>query len=121
MPDAAAFRSRKKANRTRGLLLVLLAVACALLTAPAAFLQTEGPPPVFEIELPAVGISPTSRAEVTIASADVSQVLVHVLRPVADNVDYSAIHASVNGQSTAQLSAAAGNRGTAFRNQCSAR
>ncbi|HVQ37036.1 MAG TPA: hypothetical protein VMS31_05865, partial [Pyrinomonadaceae bacterium] len=63
-----------------------------------------GPAEVFELELPDFKILPTSRTEITIPSSDLNQVIVHILKPVADNVDYSAIGISVNGLAAATSS-----------------
>src|SRR3977135_506193 len=94
------------AKRPRSVLLGLLATASALLVAPSALLQigSPGPPAVFELELPEFGISPSSRAALTIPSSNVSPVFLNILRTHADNVDYSAIRTSVNGQATATIS-----------------
>src|SRR5712691_2219617 len=94
----------RAARRTKRVLLVFLAAACSLLVGPSALLQVQSPAAVFEIELPEFGIAPSNRPELTIPSSNVSQVFLHILRPVADNVDYSAIHTSVNGQATATIS-----------------
>ncbi len=63
-----------------------------------------GAPVVFELELPEFQVLPSSSPEIAIPSADLNQVFVHVLKPVADNIDYSAIGISVNGQAAATLS-----------------
>jgi hypothetical protein len=94
----------KRAKRTRWLLLVLLAVACSLLVGSSADWQVQSSQTVFEIELPEFGIAPSSLPELTIPSSNVGQVFVHILRPVADNVDYSAIRTSINGHATATIS-----------------
>ena len=59
---------------------------------------------VFELELPDFQLPPSSRSELTIPSADASEVFVHILKPVADNVDYSAIRTSINGQAAGTIS-----------------
>ena len=53
---------------------------------------------VFELEFPELELPPTGKTEMVIPSDNVSEVLVHVLKPAADNIDYSAIRTSVNGQ-----------------------
>jgi hypothetical protein len=78
--------------------LIVLAFQPPLLT------RSEGPPVVFELELPDFQMKPTSDSEVSVPSAGVSQVLVHILKPVADNIDYSAIGTSINGRPTGALS-----------------
>ena len=94
----------RTAKRMRLIFLILVTVVFCLHSAGSAWLQSPGPPVVFEIELPDFSVAPTNRLELTIPSANVNQVFVHVLRPAADNIDYSAIHASVNGKSSAQIS-----------------
>jgi len=59
---------------------------------------------VFELELPDFQIPPSSRTEITVPSANVDQMFVHILNPVADDIDYSAIRTSVNGQATGTIS-----------------
>jgi hypothetical protein len=54
--------------------------------------------------LPDFQIPPSSQPEFTIASANVSQVFVHILKPVADNIDYNAIKTSINGRASATIS-----------------
>lgn len=59
---------------------------------------------VFEIELPDFDIAPTSRPELKIPSANVNYLLIHILNPFAERIDYSQISTSVNGQFTATIS-----------------
>jgi len=59
---------------------------------------------VFELELPDFQIAPSGRTELTVPSADVSEVVLHVLKPMADNIDYSAIRTSINGQAAGTIS-----------------
>lgn len=66
--------------------------------------QSAKPPVVFEVEVPDFRLSPSTQSEITIPSANVSQVLVHILKPAADNIDYSAITTNVNGQAAAPIS-----------------
>jgi hypothetical protein len=66
--------------------------------------RSENPPLVFELELPNLQLPPSSQSEITVPSAAIDQVLVHVLRPAADSIDYSAIKTSINGQATAAIS-----------------
>ena len=61
-------------------------------------------PVVFELELPDLQVLPSNRTEITIPSADLNQVFVHILKPIADNIDYSAIGISVNGRAAATIS-----------------
>jgi caspase domain-containing protein len=86
------------------LFLVLCFSAVCFLLQPAVRTRSEGPPAVFELELPDFQISPSGQREVMIPSANVSQVFVHVLKPAAENIDYNAITTSINGQSSAVIS-----------------
>ena len=84
--------------------LVLFSTFILFLLQPLTATRTEGPPVVFELELPDFQIPPSSQPEFTIASANVSQVFVHILKPVADNIDYDAIKTSINGHASATIS-----------------
>lgn len=85
-------------------MILVLFTALIVLAFVSPLTRSEGPPIVFELELPDFQIKPTSESEVTIPSAGVSQVLVHILKPAADIVDYSAISTSINGRPTGSLS-----------------
>lgn len=86
------------------LFLVLCSAFVVLLFYPLAPTRSEGPPVVFELELPDFGIRPSHEREFTIPSANVSQLFVHIRKPTADIIDYDAIKTSVNGQATAAIS-----------------
>lgn len=103
MRCSASVRNRNQNRRTGNLFLVLLFIIGALLVQPLTLSQP-GPPIVFELELPDFQIPPSSRTELTVPSANVSEVLVHVLKPLADNIDYSAIRTSINGQAAGTIS-----------------
>ena len=66
--------------------------------------QSAKPPLVFEVELPDFQLSPSSQSEITIPSASVNRVFVHILKPAANDIDYSAITTNVNGQAAAPIS-----------------
>jgi Caspase domain len=100
---SASVRNRNQKRRTGNLFLVLLSIIGALLVQPLTLSQP-GQPIVFELELPDFQIAPSSRTELTVPSGNVSEVLVHVLRPMADNIDYSAIRTSINGQAAGTIS-----------------
>ena len=103
-------------RRTRALFLVLLSALCALGIQPATLSQSTTPPTVFELELPDFQLLPSNQPEILIPSSSVSEVLVHILKPAADNIDYGAIRTSVNGQATAGISdVVAGLRGKIVR------
>jgi Caspase domain len=91
-------------KRPRRLFLVLFSAVVVLIFQPLTLPQSEAPAAVFELELPDFQMLPSSRTEITVPSSNVSQVLIHILKPVADNIDYSAIRTSVNGQAAATIS-----------------
>lgn len=97
-------RSRDKNRRTRKLFLVLCATVGVFVVQPLTPSQPEAPPAVFELELPDFQIPPSSRTELAVPSSNVTEVFVHILKPVADNIDYSAIRTSVNGQAAGTIS-----------------
>ena len=66
--------------------------------------QHETLPAVFELELPDFHISPSSRSEFTVPSANATELFVHILKPAADVIDYSAIRTSINGQAAGTIS-----------------
>jgi Caspase domain len=101
-PTASA--SHQKQNlRARNLFLVLVATLLAVAWQSAAPSQQETTPVVFELELPELQIASTNKTELVIPNEDVSEVLVHVLKPVADNIDYSQIRTSINGQAAGAI------------------
>ena len=75
-----------------------------MLLQPLTASQPGTPPTVFEIELPELQIPPSSRTELFVPSANVNEVLVHILKPVADNIDYSSIRTSINGEAAGTIS-----------------
>jgi hypothetical protein len=84
--------------------LVLLSIIGALLLIQPLTQSQSGHPIVFELELPDFQIAPSSRTELAVPSANVSEVVLHVLKPMADNIDYSAIRTSINGQAAGTIS-----------------
>ncbi len=93
----------RKRRAAPGMLVGPLAILF-LLAATAAPLQS--PPAqaaVFEVELPDLNVAPTSQPEVVIPTPDVDTIVLHVLRPQADLIDYGQIGTQVNGQSTGLL------------------
>ena len=95
-------RNRDKGTRT--LFLVLFSALCALFVQPLPASQPETAPVVFEVELPDFQIGPSSHTELVVPSANATEVLIHLLKPVADNIDYSAIRTSINGQAASTIS-----------------
>lgn len=87
-----------------GLVPGLLALLLLLAAAAASPRQTPpAPAPVFELELPELGIAPTAQPEVVIPTPDVDTIVLNLLRPQADQIDYGQIGTQVNGQSTGLL------------------
>ncbi len=60
--------------------------------------------PLFLIELNELGISPTDARTLTLPSGDVRRISIHILRPEADNIEYSQIFPSLNGAAAARVS-----------------
>ena len=92
--------------------LVLFSAIFISIITPLTLPQSAKPPLVFELEVPDFNVLPSSEPEITIPYASVSQVLVHILKPAADNINYGSIRAHVNGQAAAAISeVVAGSRG----------
>lgn len=89
-------------RRARALVLVLFTSLVVLAFEPFAPVRSEGPPIVFELELPDFQLSST-QPEITIPSSSVSRVVIHVLNPAAESIDYSAIRTIVNGRAAATI------------------
>ena len=87
------------ARRAAPLAAALVAALTLSGTAGRVQVAVTPPPPVFELELPDANVSPTDRPELTIATADVGRIVIHLRRPVADEIDYSQIAAHFNGRS----------------------
>ncbi|HXQ74057.1 MAG TPA: caspase family protein [Pyrinomonadaceae bacterium] len=84
------------------MLLVLFITLTVFAFDPFAPVRSEGPPLVFELELPDFQLSST-QSEITIPSSSVSRVLINVLNPAADSIDYGAIKTSINGIASATI------------------
>lgn len=98
------------AGLAAALLALLILVPTTSQTLPA------GPPTVFELELPEAGVAPTAQAEVVIPSPSLSTVVLHVLRPQADLIDYGQIGTQINGRPTSIVAqVVAGPRGKQVR------
>jgi len=59
---------------------------------------------IFLIEVPESQVSPTSDPVLYLPSHEVSQILLHVLRPDADRIEYSQIFPRINGAAAARVS-----------------
>ena len=103
MTGSASFVRTNKTGRTRIIVLVLFSTLLAFAFELFTPTRSETPPVVFELELPDFQLPPSSQAEIRVPSAAVDQVLVHILRPAADDIDYSAISTSINGQASAPI------------------
>lgn len=86
------------------------------MAAPATFEQTTTPAAVFLLEVPELNIAPTERSEMTIPSPRVNLLLIHILRPAADSMDYGQIFTFINGEAVATISEViSGERGKLVR------
>lgn len=99
-----AHSHHRHARRTRIFCLVLLAVICVGGLAPLIRPQSVKSTPVFALEIPDFKLGPSSDPEVTVPYASVNELFVHILKPVADSIDYGAIRTNINGQATSVIS-----------------
>jgi hypothetical protein len=95
-------KNRKPTTTMVGLALL---VSLGGLLDPVTVFKQAAPAPrvVFELELPDLKIGPTNQPDFTIPSTNVSQILIHVLNPQADEIDYSQIFPSLNGEATGRI------------------
>jgi hypothetical protein len=93
-----------RTRRTKIIFLVLFSILVALSFQSLIPVRSETPPVVFELELPDFQLLPSTQPVINVPSSAVNQVLVHILRPAADSIDYSAIRTSINGQASAPIS-----------------
>lgn len=108
-------RCLRKRRAAISLGLVLLAFPL-LLTPRAALQQSLLVPAVFELEIPEFGVTPTSKPELVIPTPNVDTLVLHILRPQADQIDYGQIGTRLNGQSVGLLTEInAGARGKIVR------
>ena len=88
----------------------LLITSLLLLAALAPFSQSRGVPPVagpndedrrapFVLELPDIGGQPITAPEANIPAPNMTRITLRVLRPYADEINYSRIHVKINGES----------------------
>ncbi|HJQ23816.1 MAG TPA: caspase family protein [Blastocatellia bacterium] len=94
-------------------------IALLLLSSPRIYEPPEQAPPpasVFLLEVPELNIAPTERPEVTIPSPRLNLIIVHILRPAADSMDYGQIFPFINGEAAATISeTVTGERGKLLR------
>ena len=92
---------KTKTKRVMPVLLLTLFVLPAL----GAFEQApQVQAAVFQLEVPELGIAPTDKPELTISTPNVKMLVVHVLRPQADNISPNDIYTFINGEATAIIS-----------------
>jgi hypothetical protein len=60
-------------------------------------------PSIFMVEVPDAQIAATDQATVNLPSSDIKLILVHILRPDADNIDYGQIYPQLNGAAAARV------------------
>lgn len=112
------FLASKRRVRRAALGLVPGLLALLLLAAPAASTRQTptAPASVFELELPELSVAPTAQPELVIPTPNVDTIVLNILRPQADQIDYGQIGTQVNGQSTGLLTEiGAGPRGKIVR------
>jgi Caspase domain len=102
--------------RSFNVILILFLVAGSM-AAPATLEQTmPQAAAVFLLEVPELNIAPTERPEMTIPSPRVNLILIHILRPAADSMDYGQIFTFINGEAVATISeVVSGERGKLVR------
>jgi hypothetical protein len=59
---------------------------------------------VFQLEVPELGIAPTDKPELIISTPNVRLLVVHVLRPQADDIGPNGIYTFINGEATSIIS-----------------
>jgi hypothetical protein len=60
--------------------------------------------PAFQIEIPEAKIAATDQPYLNLESTDLQVILIHVLRPDADNIDYGQVFPKVNGAAASRIS-----------------
>jgi hypothetical protein len=60
--------------------------------------------PIFLVEIPEAQIAATNQSTFNLASTDIKLILIHVLRPEADLIDYGQIYPKVNGAAASRTS-----------------
>jgi len=84
---------------------LILSVAAGILFAAGS--GRASPPgansPSFQIELPEAQIAATDQDNINLESTDVKLILIHILRPDADNIDYGQIFPKVNGAAASRI------------------
>jgi len=58
---------------------------------------------IFRVEVPEAQIAATDQATVNLPSSDIKLILIHILRPEADNIDYGQIYPHLNGAAAARV------------------
>ena len=104
MSLAASLLRLINSKRARRIFLVLFSNCFVFLVQGLTLTQPGHPSLIFELELPDFQIPASGQSETTIPTSNVSQVYVHILKPVADSIDYGSIGVNVNGQAAASIS-----------------
>lgn len=91
-----------------GRLAVLLSVIGGILLVAASMRARPASEnsPAFQIEIPEAKIASTNQPSLNLESSDMTLILVHVLQPDADNIDYGQIFPKVNGAAASRISEA---------------
>lgn len=88
----------KKRGRARAALMIALLTLATIFPPQAAQQVVPVQAVFFELELPELNMAPTSQPEIGIPSPTLGTIVLHVLRPQADQIDYGQIGTHVNGQ-----------------------
>ena len=94
------FKTRKQSSLCS---LLLTALFAWMALVPSVAYQQTPPAPVFQLELPELGLAPTDKPELMIPSPNLNIILIHVLRPQADTIDYNQIFTFINREATATI------------------
>ena len=91
-------------HRRHWLIIILLLVSGVL---AGGGLAGQDPAPessaIFMVEVPEAQIQATNQPTVNLPSSDLKLILIHVLRPDADNIDYGQIYPRLNGAAAARV------------------
>ena len=90
--------NRRNRFSLAGVLFLALSVSSAVPQQPAGT-----GPRVFQIELPDFGVAATSNSYLVIPSTQVQTILIHILNPYAQRIDYGQIKTFINGEASARI------------------
>ncbi len=84
--------------------ILLYVIAGVMLAATSVWASPPGEnSPAWQIEIPEAKIGPTSEPFLNLETTDVQVVLVHILSPLADSIDYGQIFPKVNGAAASRV------------------